>query len=86
MVFSIILRKPFVVIPHQADGRLSVSSRFSSLLSLLGISERFFSGESAEDLEKVMNRPIDWDSVHSRLSTERQASLKFLRNAISLPH
>ncbi|MGB0744093.1 MAG: polysaccharide pyruvyl transferase family protein [Opitutales bacterium] len=82
MVFSIIFRKPFIIFPQIVDRRLSLSSRFSSLLTTLGIENRVFRGQSAEELVTLMNQPIDWEAAYANLRIQREKSLEFLLNAL----
>lgn len=73
MVFSIIYRKPFAVIANKERG----VSRFTSLLSSLGLEDRLFFESAAMNLESVaMN--LDFDKVERRLFEMKTLSLQFL--------
>lgn len=69
-VFSIIFKKPFAVVVNKGRG----SSRFSSLLSILGLEDRII--ETLEDYKQLS--AIDYDEVYRKLSVFRQSSLEFL--------
>ena len=71
-VFSIIFNKPFIVYLNEERG----ISRFSSLLSMLGLNGRII--HSANDIEKSSILSIDWDNVNTILRDERDKSLNCL--------
>lgn len=73
MVFAIIYRKPFAVIANKKRG----VSRFTSLLSSLGLEDRLFFESAAMNLESVaMN--LDFDKAERRLFEMKTLSLQFL--------
>lgn len=73
MVFAIIYRKPFAVIANKERG----VSRFTSLLSSLGLEDRLFFESAAMNLESVaMN--LDFDKAERRLFEMKTLSLQFL--------
>lgn len=74
-VFSILFRKPFVAIANSKRG----STRFESLLSLLGLEDRLMKDIDELNLD-FLNREIAWDRVHALLEKERIRSLDFLKS------
>lgn len=77
MVFSIIYNKPFWVVGNTQRG----TSRFSSLLKVLGLENRLV---SISDLNKInINSKIDWDSVNQIIAKMKWNSLSFLENALT---
>lgn len=76
-VFSIIYRRPFVVIGNEDRGM----ARFDTLLDTFGLRDRLVTGED-EAADKVC-RPIDWDRVEARLEEMRRKSMEFLAGALS---
>lgn len=72
MVFSIIFKKPFVVIGNATRGM----ARFESLLSLLGLKDRLV--DSVSKAMGIMDDPIDYDSVHAIILAKRKEALDFL--------
>ena len=70
-VFSIILRKPFVVVGNKGRGL----SRFENLLGNLGLKDRMI--EKSNDFCQVSNS-IDYDSVYVKLSRLKKQSINFL--------
>lgn len=72
MVFSIIFKKPFVVIGNAQRGM----ARFESLLTVLGLENRIV--DSVEKAFKVMNTPLNYENVYVILERKRCEALKFL--------
>lgn len=73
MVFSIIFRKPFVVISNPNRGK----ARFESLASLLGLQERIFS--SPNDFKYSKNlMDMKSDIIDEKINIHRAKSLNFL--------
>ena len=73
-VFSIIFNKPFIVYGNRERG----FARFESLLKLFGLEERLVC--SPNEINKALNRPIDWNNVY-RIHTEwKESSISFLIN------
>ena len=75
-VFSIQYRRPFLVF-----GNGAYNSRMNTLLQLLGIEERMWSG-AQHNIEEAICAPIDWDTLESRLETEQEHSIAFLKEAL----
>lgn len=72
-VFSIIFQKPFIVIGNKERGL----SRFESLLSCFGLTERMVS--CVEDANKILDNTIDWKKVNEKLVINRFQSKDFLK-------
>lgn len=71
-VFSILFRKPFVVVANVDRG----ASRFTSLMKMFGLEDRVVS--SVEDIREThYSEPLQ-DSVYRRLEKMRNQSTKFL--------
>lgn len=73
MVFSIVFRKQFLVIGNINRGL----SRFSSLLEILGLTDRLITGENMFDYA-ILNNKIDYQNVNSILEEEIEKSNSFL--------
>lgn len=71
-VFSILFHKPFFVYGNKTRGL----SRFSSLLSIFDLKDRFI--QSEQDYQLVKNNTIDWDKVDKKLNNYRNDSINFL--------
>ena len=78
IVFSIIFGRPFVAIGNEQRGL----TRMSDLLSRLHLEHRLVA--SSADVEKVIDQPICWQSVSDAILSERQQSLSFLNEALSI--
>ena len=79
--FAIIFKVPFLIFtPHGLD-----TSRFDSLLGMLGLENRIL--RSKKDVDKFQNlfEPIDWEKVNSILEKEKEKSLKWLKEALEAP-
>lgn len=75
-VFSILFRKPFVVIGNKNRGY----SRFESLLKLFGLEERLI--ENASQFKQSMLNPIS-DEVYKKLNDFRSTSTDFIAKALN---
>ena len=75
-VFSILFRKPFVVIGNKNRGY----SRFESLLKLFGLEERLI--ENASQFKQSMLNPIS-DEVYKKLDDLRSSSTDFIAKALN---
>ena len=80
-VFSILHKKPFFTFPRfQKNTSVSTNSRLNSILSLLNLTDRFIVGEKS--VEACLNKQIDYDLVHNKLSKFRKESKLFLKNSL----
>ena len=75
-VFSILFKKPFIVYGNKHRGM----ARFHSLLAMFGLEDRLVT--TPEEASVVISRPIDWDTVYTRLEEWRQKSRDFLTTAL----
>lgn len=81
MVFSVIFRRPFVVLPLSGrHGR--ANDRLLSFARRLGLEDRFLHG--MDDLGRIVESPVDWTGVHGRLEAWRAESWSYLENALSI--
>lgn len=69
MVFSIIFNKPFYIVMNASGG----NSRYTSLLSMLGLIDRIITDDAARPSN------IDWNSVNEKRKTMCIESLNFLK-------
>lgn len=81
VVFAIKYKVPFIVL-KRSDSRKSMNTRLDSLLSVVGLSDRFLSFDEINDCDFI-NEPIDWENVHDKLDGFQKTSSSFLINAIS---
>ena len=78
-VFSIIFRKNFVSFVNKRLG----ADRFTTLLGMLGLSDRLVFPDEGQDGAQLAREPIDYGPVMERLRGEREKSARFLRSALS---
>ena len=76
MVFSIIFNKPFAVYVNKDRG----ADRFISLLSLIGLENRMINDE--QDIDNIINKPINWDCVNEKLENLKKYSINFLNESL----
>lgn len=76
VAFSIILKKNFICVDSAHRG----NARLKNLLEKLGLKDRLVF--SKEDVEKVLQKTIDYDNVYSIIREERGYALEFLRSAL----
>lgn len=78
-VFSIIFNKRFIAIGNATRGM----TRFTSLLKTFGLEERLIL-EINEHALQIADLPIDFKKVNEILETERDKSITFLKNALTV--
>ena len=76
MVFCILFHKQFAVFANSKRGL----TRFTSLLGMLGLTERMTMVFGKEEVLNILKQPVDYVSVESMLATHRKKSLGFLEN------
>lgn len=77
-IFSIIFKKPFIVIKNKQRG----VARITDLLSRFCLDNRLM--EETENVEILNNKDIDWDLVKQRIQKEQTLSVSFLENTLSM--
>lgn len=81
MCLAVIYKKPFIAISNPVRGR----TRFESIGSLLGLQGRII--ENLEDIDfscDALFAPIDYAPVDAVLATEKERSLRWLKNALQV--
>lgn len=91
-VFSTIFEKEFLSFSNTlsykgvAPGNNKLNSRIHTLLQKIGLSHRIMSPDTPDIKATYQSlKPIDYSCVHQLLSSERDASLAFLTEAINTP-
>jgi hypothetical protein len=80
-LFSIVLRKPFIAVPllgRKAD----LSERLRSALGRLGLTDRLLEGTDSEDVQRLLDTPVDWEGAYGRLRPWREEAHGFLTKAL----
>lgn len=79
VVFSLIYKKPFIVIsPYE-------NHRILSLLEAVGLSHRCVYDFDSKKIRFILSDPINWKIVDNYFIKERNRSEAFLKNALDLP-
>jgi len=83
-IFALRFHRPFATIINRTRG----ADRFESLLGALELTDHLldpaYIGEDLESsLAAVLDKPVDWSAVDTKLGTLREDSLKFLRDALA---
>lgn len=76
-VFSILFRKPFVVIEYESGG----NDRLHTLTHLLGIENKFV---SLDNMEEGLKAHVNYDIVMLKLQSLREDSINYLTNALTI--
>jgi hypothetical protein len=79
-VFSVIYQKPFIVIPVEGS---QMNDRIFTLLSNLGLEERIVDVYDEDKIDIVMQKPIDWELVETKLKALQKDSISYLNNALN---
>ena len=74
MVFSIIFNKPFVAIANKSRGL----SRFTSLLKMFNMESRLVFTYNRDDIDRLIDLPIDYTVVNQRRIEEQKKAYEFL--------
>lgn len=78
-IFSILYKKPFVVIGNKSRGM----TRFDSLLQMFGLEERLVSSYEEYKLKKEnLLRPIDYEPIYHILADKRKEAFRFLSESL----
>lgn len=78
-VFSIIYNKPFISIANKDRG----ISRFTSLLKTFNLNDRLIFSYNRNDIDRLINTPIDYEKVNKVIKSEQEKAIIFLHNALS---
>lgn len=79
MIFSIIYRKPFIVVPVEGT---SMNNRITTLLELAGLQDRLVQEFNEEKLVYILGKKIEWKEVEEKIDLLRRESMDYLKKAI----
>lgn len=76
-VFSIIFRKPFVVLTNAKRG----NERIQSLLSMFGLQDRILdtSAITNDEIQKIIEKDIDFTLIEDLISYKKKESINFIK-------
>lgn len=80
-VFSIIFRKPFVVV-GLPGAKAGLNARSKNLLLSLNLMHRFLDAEHSDKAAEILAQPIDWSSVKKLQDKLRETGQNFLTDAL----
>lgn len=81
-VFGILFRKPFVTVALPG-ARGALNERSLSLLTALGLEDRFVDGTDRERTRRVLEAPIDWSAAGTRLAAMQATGRGWLADQIA---
>lgn len=79
-VFSVLFKKKFVVFSRNNVDKIKQVSRLDSFLAILGITHRFWNGETS--LKTLIQEDINYDQVLLKLKKYQKQSQIYLQNAL----
>lgn len=83
-VFSIIFHRQFMTFYRFSEGsKTGRNSRIDSLFNVLGVNKKHIY-DNSDDILSLINEPINWQEVDSKLLVLRNDSIDFLNNALSV--
>lgn len=81
-VFSILFHKPFVSV--LIKGKMSgMNERALSLLKNIGLEDRAVYSDEIEKISSLVDKPINWEEVDSRLDELREVAKEFLSKSLA---
>ncbi len=86
-VFSLIFNKTFFSFRRfTKKSKFSTNSRLDTLLNVVGLNGRIFSGnETKDEIQKLNNEQIDFEKVNNNLEEYRSYSQKFFIDSLVVP-
>ncbi len=81
-VFAILANRPFLSV-RLSGAKSFLNERMEYLINSLGLETRQISLDQVENGAGLMQEPIDWDLVNSRISKMRKNGVAFLEAALS---
>jgi len=82
LMFSLLFRRPFVVVLRTGAG-IVLNGRLQSILRVAGLEHRAVVQYARDQVACLCQEEIDWDPVNRRLATFRETGQRFLRSALS---
>lgn len=79
ILFAVLYRKPFVVLPVEGD-MAGMNERIVSVLTLLGLESRILYAERYSQLQEILSDAIAWESVHAKIDAFRSKATGFINN------
>lgn len=80
VVFSMIFKKQFVIIPQKRE-RIHQNDRFLSLLHTFNLKDRI--AHTPSEIEKIIDREIDFSDLEKIIFSQKKTSMAFLKAALN---
>lgn len=84
-VFSIVFKKPFIVVGLPGS-KADLNARVKNLLGSLGLMDRFVEADQWQNAENLLKTPIDWAAAEEKQLRLRNTGIEFLQQALSKAH
>jgi coenzyme F420-reducing hydrogenase beta subunit len=81
VALAIVLRKPFIAVYGSMSEETGID-RFTSLLGMFGLEDRFFRTSDEAIDSGILSKPIDFDKVGKRLDEYRKDSMRWLKESL----
>ena len=83
VVFSLIYHKPFIVLIPSRLKKTGGNPRINSLLTPLGLSHHCIYNYDSNNIDSIINTPIDWFEIDNKIEFFAKKSIDFLKESIS---
>lgn len=83
-VFSILMKRPFLVVNCNNSEKNDMSSRLYTLLSLFELNDRFLTKETDKDLSMDNIFKIDYTKVDKILNKEKEKAISYVKASLNL--
>ena len=82
MIFSILLRKKFVILPNTGKQK-GMNGRITSFLERSGLNDHLMWNYDIDQIKSIENKEVDWNQIHTMLSNWIDESSDFLLDNIN---
>ena len=82
LVFSLLFKRPFVVLPLQGTVA-GMNGRIESLLAYVGLEDRLITHFDSHRITELCANPIEWDAVGKKIRAFSEIGSAFLTKALS---
>ena len=83
LVFSLIYRKTFFIIPRKGEKAEQMNTRFHSLLSQFGLTSQILEQIDHATLARKLNHAIEWENVNVEIDRLRERGKTFLNEILA---
>lgn len=83
VVFSLIFHKPFIALVPPLSKNKGGNMRINSLLENVSLTDRIVPHFNKNQIETIINQPIEWDKIDKQIKELQEPSIKFLLNSLT---